>query len=135
MQTIHSQKENITFSDLDLNFIVLKNSKDLNINYNEMAIKKSVENLILTKHYEKPFHSNIGCSVYSILFEPMTIATANLLESEINSVLSRFEPRINLSGIEVTPNYEEQSYKININYYIVGKTTPSSATIMLERIR
>lgn len=136
MKTVYTQQQNrIAFSDLDLNFNILKSSKNLDISYNDDAIKQSVQNLILTRHYEKPFHPNIGSSIYSLLFEQMTVATASLIEAEINSVLTKFEPRINLSGITVNPDYDNQYYEITIEYYIVGQTTPVSINMFLEKLR
>lgn len=136
MKTVYTQQQNrIAFSDLDLNFNILKSSKNLDISYNDDAIKQSVQNLILTRHYEKPFHPNIGSIIYSLLFEQMTIATASLIEAEINSVLNKFEPRINLSGITVNPDYDNQYYEITIEYYIVGQTTPVSINMFLEKLR
>jgi phage baseplate assembly protein W len=136
MKTVYTQQQNrIAFSDLDLNFNILKSSKNLDINYNDDAIKQSVKNLILTRHYEKPFHSNIGSSIYSLLFEQMTVATASIIEAEINSVLTKYEPRITLSGIIVKPDYDNHIYDIQIEYYIVGQTTPVSITVFLEKLR
>ena len=36
------------------------------------AVKRSIRNLVLTNHYEKPFHPEIGCGVRELLFELMT---------------------------------------------------------------
>ena len=57
-----------TFTDLDLNFTAHPVNKDVATKYDEQAIKQSVRNLILTKNFERPFHSEIGCQVRGMLF-------------------------------------------------------------------
>ena len=51
------------FRDLDLNFAIHPITKDVNIYKAEYAVINSVKNLILTNHFEKPFH---GCSADTI---------------------------------------------------------------------
>jgi phage baseplate assembly protein W len=65
----------------------------------------------------------------------MTVATASIIEAEINSVLTKYEPRITLSGIIVKPDYDNHIYDIQIESYIVGQTTPVSITVFLEKLR
>ena len=51
------------YKDLDLNFIVHPVRKDINKNTGALAVINAVKNLILTNHYEKPFHPEIGSNV------------------------------------------------------------------------
>ena len=67
------------YRDLDLFFSRKSDSKDVNILTDILAVKRSVRNLVLLNHYEKPFHPEIGSGVRGILFEPMTPITAYIL--------------------------------------------------------
>ena len=50
------------------------------------AVKRSIRNLVLTNHYEKPFHPEIGCGVREILFELMTPISAYLLTRKVEDI-------------------------------------------------
>ena len=45
-----------TYKDLNLNFSLNQGTKDVAKKTDIEAVKQSVLNLILTKHYERPFH-------------------------------------------------------------------------------
>ena len=60
------------YRDLDLFFSKKSMSNDVNKVTDITAIKRSIRNLVLTNHYEKPFHPEIGSGVRDVLFEPMT---------------------------------------------------------------
>ncbi|SVE36229.1 uncharacterized protein METZ01_LOCUS489083, partial [marine metagenome] len=56
------------YSDLDLFFAAKGVSKDISKVTDIQAVKRSVRNLVLTNHYEKPFHPEIGSGVRDMLF-------------------------------------------------------------------
>ena len=79
-QSINDSPRNVrTYSDLDLFFSAKGVSKDISKVTDIQAVKRSVRNLVLLNHYEKPFHPEIGSGVRDMLFEPMTPITANIL--------------------------------------------------------
>ena len=82
------------YTDLDLFFAKKATSKDISKVTDIQAVKRSVRNLVLTNHYEKPFHPEIGSGVRGILFEPMTPLTAYVLTRKIEDVIKNFEPRV-----------------------------------------
>ncbi|SVD68203.1 uncharacterized protein METZ01_LOCUS421057, partial [marine metagenome] len=51
------------YTDLDLFFNKRGTSKDITKVTNIQAVKRSIRNLVLTNHYEKPFHPEIGSGV------------------------------------------------------------------------
>jgi len=63
------------WKDLDLFFGAKQTSKDINKVVSVQAVKRSIRNLVLTNHYEKPFHPEIGSGVRDMLFELMTPIT------------------------------------------------------------
>jgi len=65
-------KNTRTFSDIDMAFLANPVSKDIYKKYDENAIKQSIKNLIMTKNFERPFRSDIGSQISSLLFEPIT---------------------------------------------------------------
>ena len=124
------------YSDLDLFFGRKSVSKDINKVTDIQAVKRSIRNLVLTNHYEKPFHPEIGSGVRGILFEPMTPLTAHILTRKIEDVIENFEPRARLISVRATPNLDRNEYECTIEFYVVNTPTELvDLTVFLERLR
>jgi phage baseplate assembly protein W len=123
------------FSDLDLNFIMHPVKKDINRHTNETAVVNSIKNLILTNHYEKPFQPDVGSNVRRMLFENMDTITATTLQNEIAQTIKNYEPRVNISKIEVAPDFENNGFKVYMEFFVVNVTNPITINFFLERIR
>ena len=124
------------YSDLDLFFAAKGVSKDISKVTDIQAVKRSVRNLVLTNHYEKPFHPEIGSGVRDILFEPMTPITANILARKIEDVIENFEPRAKLISVRAQPNLDRNEYECTIQFYVINTPTELvDLTVMLERLR
>ena len=123
------------YSDLDLNFTIHPVKKDINRYTNETAVVNSIKNLILTNHYERPFQPDIGSNVRRLLFENMDTVTATTLEKEIAQTIRNYEPRANISKLNVSPDYDNNGFKVYMEFYVVNRTTPITINFFLERIR
>ena len=124
------------YTDLDLFFDKRMTSKDISKVTNIQAVKRSVRNLVLTNHYEKPFHPEIGSGVRDMLFEPMTPLTAYMLARQVENVVENWEPRARLIGVRASPNLDRNEYEITIEFYVVNTPTELvDLTVFLERLR
>lgn len=123
------------FSDFDITFGLNPNTGDISRKFDAEAIKFSVKNLVLTNHYERPFHSEIGSYVSGSLFELMTPLTSIVLREDISILLATFEPRIVVSDIIIIPIPEKNTLKITILFYIKNSDTLLSVDVMLGRTR
>ena len=123
------------FSDLDLNFTMHPVKKDINRHIKEVAVVNSVKNLILTNHYERPFRPDIGSNVRRILFENMDAISATTLQNEIIQTIKNYEPRINVSKLVVSPDYENNGFTVYMEFFVINRTTPITINFFLERIR
>ena len=124
------------YVDLDLFFGRKNSNSDIQDITNVKAVKRSVRNLILTNHYEKPFHPEIGSGVRDILFEPMTPITAHVLTRKIQLVIENFEPRARLVGVKALPDLDRNAYEVVIEFYVVNTPTELvDLTVFLERLR
>ena len=100
------------------------------------AVKRSIRNLVLTNHYEKPFHPEIGCGVRELLFELMTPLTAHLLTRKVEDVITQYEPRAQLVGVRATPDLDRNAYELTIEFYVLNAPTELvDLTVLLERLR
>tara|TARA_B100000085_G_scaffold64351_1_gene57173 strand:+ start:5275 stop:5718 length:444 start_codon:yes stop_codon:yes gene_type:complete len=124
------------YKDIALSFEVNSNTKDVIVKKDVEAVKQSVRNLILTNHFERPFHPEIGSNVTSILFEPMNPITANSLTRVIEETIVNFEPRVRLVSVDARPNLDRNAYEVTISFYI--RNIPGELvqlTTLLERSR
>jgi len=124
------------YTDLDLFFSKKSTSKDISKVTDIQAVKRSIRNLVLTNHYEKPFHPEIGSGVRGILFEPMTPLTAHILTRKIEDVIENFEPRARLISVRALPNLDRNEYECTIEFFVVNTPTELvDLTVFLERLR
>ncbi len=124
------------YADLDLNFKRVSSSKDVYVVTDVTAVKRSVRNLILTNHFEKPFHPEIGSGVRDLLFENMTPITANILATAVEDVIENYEPRARLVGVRAFPNLDQNAYEITVEFFVVNAPTEVVVLdVMLEVLR
>ena len=124
------------YSDLDLFFGKKTSDNDINKVTDVQAVKRSIRNLVLLNHYEKPFHPEIASGVRDMLFELMTPLTANVLARKIQDVIANFEPRARVVSVRAIPDFANNAYDISLEFYVVNTPTELvELTIMLERLR
>jgi len=123
------------YSDLDLTFTMHPVKKDIVISLDEQAVIRSVRNLILTNHYERPFHPEIGSNVRRMLFEPVSPLTANYLQREIEDTIKNFEPRVTLREVIVQVKPDDNFYSVIISFFINNRTEPTTINFVLQRLR
>jgi phage baseplate assembly protein W len=124
-----------TFSDLDLNFFANPVTGDVSRKYDENAIKQSIKNLVMTNHYERPFHPEIGSQINSLLFEQFSPLLQGMIERSIINTISNFEPRVELLEVLVNLNPDNQSVLVTITFRIVNTQTPITVDLTLQRTR
>ena len=95
-------KEVKQFVDVSLAFEPNPITNDLTLLTNERSIENSLKNLIYYAPTEIVFDRTIGSGVREYLFDIIDMATASLLQSEIERIIANFEPRIKLVDL----NYE-----------------------------
>lgn len=127
--------KNVVFRDLDLNFTVHPNSKDLISLKDDAAVKRALRNLLLYDHYEKPFHPEFGSNIRRTLFENFSSQTAIFLRSEITQVIANYEPRVEISSVDVISREDENRYEVILKYFLVNSPSERITQIFLERLR
>jgi hypothetical protein len=125
------------FSDFLSSFDKSPLSNDLARLRNENSVKQSVRNLVLTNLGERPFQPDVGGNVSHMLFEPFTNFTADDLKKDILNTLKQNEPRISASDltVQVIPNADQNEFTVNIFFYIINQSEPTSVSLILQRVR
>jgi phage baseplate assembly protein W len=123
------------FSDIDLNFIANPATGDISMRYDENAVKASVKNLVLTQHFERPFHSNIGSPINSLLFDLASPLLTVTLKRAITDLINNHEPRVNLLDVIVNLSPDNNSVYVTIEFSILNTQRPITIDLVLERTR
>ena len=125
-----------TFKDISLSFSPHPVTKDLPILKNESAIVRSVRNLVQTIPTERFFNSNLGSDVMGSLFGFVDYGTASLIEDQILSVVTNFEPRVENLQVEVEPQTDNNSFGVIVRFDVVGQEFPTQEfAFLLETTR
>ena len=123
------------FSDLDFNFTAHPVTGDVVRRYDEEAVKAALKNLILTRNFERPFHSEIGSPIRALLFEPATPMLGVVLKQAIIDAINNFEPRVNLIDVYTNVDGDSNSVEVSIQFKIVNTERPITLDLTLERTR
>ena len=134
------QKAKITarrkgFRDLDLSLIINPRTKDIVPLRDDVAIKNAVRNLLQTNFYERPFGHSKGANLRGLLFEPADNITIIEIKQNIQDVLQRHEPRVNIQSIVVKDLSDRNAYNIILQYRIKEFDSLQEVEIVLRRLR
>jgi uncharacterized protein len=108
------------YSDINVNYIIDRQSSDIKKEYDIEAIKNSIRNILTTRKMERRMLPEFGASLEQILFEPMDDVTAKRIGEVILNELKTWEPRISLTDVNVTSDIENLCYFVTINYEILS---------------
>ncbi len=82
----------------------------------EALIRQSIETILDTEPGERVMRPTFGCGLRRYLMAPNTTATRTALSEEISEALTRWEPRIRVTEVAVTPGEEPTMVWIDIAY-------------------
>lgn len=99
------------------------------------AVKRSIRNIILTGFYEMPFRPSFGSGIQQQMFENVTVATRHQMISNIESAISRYEPRAKILNINLRLNETQNGFDVDIEFEVVGIEIPIKLNLFIERIR
>ena len=119
------RKTSRQFKDISLTFTRNPVTNDILPLRNEDAIKKSVMNLVKTRVGERFFNNLLGTDLKDALFDLGSPALALSLESEIETLLENFEPRVAEPRVDIQFKTDSNELRIRIQYDIVGIPAPA----------
>ena len=112
------------FKDISMSFETNPLNDDLIALKNTTAIARSIRNIVFTRPGEKFFNPDFGSRISESLFENVDEVSALAIEDEIKSSIINFEPRVNLSFVNVKPNPDDNEMNVTIEYEITGIDIP-----------
>ena len=124
------------FKDISMSFEVNPINSDLIGVKNDIAISRSIRNLVLTTPGERFFNPDLGSRVSQSLFENIDEISAASIRDEIEETIIRYEPRVKLQDVKAIPNYDENSFDVTITYDIIGiEALPQQLNFALQQTR
>ena len=113
------------FKDISMTFQANPLNDDLIGLKNANAIARSLRNIVFTLPGEKFFDENFGSSITESLFENIDEITATIIIDEIRQSIINYEPRVSLINVEAFPDYDNNTFDVNITYEIIGADVPN----------
>ena len=124
------------FKDISLSFKRHPVTNDILALRNEDAIKRSVQNLVRTIQGEVFFNDLIGTRLEGSLFELANNDYVDPIKSQIENVISNFEPRVQLTKVNFKTFPDQNAIEVTVKYDIIGLDAPTQlVNFILEPTR
>ena len=124
------------FKDLSMSLQANPLTSDILDIKNENAIARSLRNLVMTIPGERFFNPLVGSSISKSLFENMDSISASVIQSEIESTIKKYEPRVELIKVLVSPYYDSNEFNVTVSYKIIGiDVQPQQLSFALQSTR
>lgn len=89
----------------------------------------SIRQLLLTGRGERVMRPDVGSQIERFVFEPNEDLRAELIAAEVMEVLSRYEPRILVTGVETIT--EDESVIVTIGYVVRATGQPQTQGVSI----
>jgi uncharacterized protein len=91
----------------------------------DREIQESIRIILGTSPGERPMRPEFGCAIHDLVFAPADATTAGQMAFEVRTSLERWEPRIDLDGVDVRFDAaEEGTLLIDIRYSLRDTNDP-----------
>jgi phage baseplate assembly protein W len=91
----------------------------------DQELEEAMRVVLATAPGERPMRPEFGCGVHDYVFAPADAATAGLIAYEVRASLLRWEPRIDVTDVDVMPDPDDATTMlIDIRYTIKDTNDP-----------
>ncbi len=88
-------------------------------------LEEAIRLILGTAYGERPMRPDFGCGIHDVVFGSADAETAGRVAFEVRSSLTRWEPRIEILGIEVTFDDTDRSVLyIDVRYRATSTNDP-----------
>lgn len=81
-------------------------------------VDAAIRMILSTVPGERVMRPEFGCSMWEMIFAPLTAGTIGLIEQAVREALERWEPRITLESVIAEPEQESGAVHITVTYRI-----------------
>ena len=89
-------------------------------------MRKSVMIILQTQPGERLMRPDFGCGLRKYIMEPNTVLTRSRIQRDVENALNRFEPRIELQAVKVSPRENSSLLLIAIDYVHIRDRSPAN---------
>lgn len=114
----------------DFNNKLNSKNKDIYLVTDIDAVKGAITNLLSISKVQVPGRPDLGTKLESSLFEIMDETTFDFVEELITEAIEEFEPRVDITNITFTPDYDQSVLLINLNFKL--KTSRDEFSLSVE---
>src|SRR5438094_7084217 len=91
----------------------------------EQEIEEAMRLVLGTAPGERPMRPEFGCGIHDYVFAPVDASTSGALAFEVQRSLERWEPRVEVLDVDVTPDLVRgDTLYIDISYQVLGTNDP-----------
>lgn len=97
------------------------------------AIANSINNIVKTTQGERRMLPTFASNIKHLLFEPIDEVTARLIAEGLVDAIRIWDSRVNITGFDIEPKYDENYYRCRLRYTIQNKDEVESIDFILTR--
>ena len=130
-----SKTQDVLYADLRKDMLLNPVNSDVSRFTDEESVKDSLRNILLTNKGERPFKPTFGGGLRDLLFENIGLGTREFVKTNIESIITNYEPRVRLINVDVTLAPDTNSAIITITFMMINKQEPVTLSVTLDRVR
>jgi phage baseplate assembly protein W len=123
------------YSDFVHTFLPHPHTAQITRKVNVEAVKHSLRNIIFTNKYERLRNPAFGSNLTRYLFEPLQDYILSEIEDNIEETIKLYEPRVNVTSVKATSEYDDNTVNVTIRFYVLTSQTEEEVDIVLYRVR
>jgi Bacteriophage baseplate protein W len=99
----------------------------------ELNVRECICTILRTRPGERVGRPGWGCGLERYLFEPNTVSTLRLIVEDVQTALTRFEPRIRLGTVTATVSPDDvRAVDITVSYTLVATGVAEQIALTLQ---
>jgi len=120
------------WSDIDIE-LTRQTDGDITRDTEVNAIFNSIKNIINTLQGSRRMLQPFAANASGLLFEPIDDVTARLLAESLIESIRYWEDRIEITGFDIEPIYDDSRYDCRLKFNVVGSTQTEEIKFILSR--
>lgn len=120
------------YSDFDIE-LTKQSDGDIKKDTDVDAIINSLNNIILTTQGSRRMLPTFASNIKGLLFEPVDEITARLIAEGLVDAIRIWETRIEITGFDIEPLYDDNAYRCRLKFTITGSTEVETVNFILTR--
>ena len=106
------------YKDTTFTMSLTHTMRDLEPNTDGKAIQNSLTNIFTFRKGERILEPEFGSNLYEFLYEPINDILLQKIGQEAITMIERWEPRVEVIDVVVTPYYDTNTVHLTLKYAI-----------------